>query len=185
MHIINNYRELLDSDKPLLFFDLETTGLSRDRDRIIEIGAIKVTDGIITDEIDCLVNPGIPVPYYATKVNGITSKMLEDKESDIHGVKKFISLATDSIVIAHNISFDAGFINSYLSRMNMPDLNNRLVDTVRFARKAFPNRKKYSLGEIALDLGIEVKQAHRAKDDARVCYELFVKCLEQIKSQEK
>ncbi|OQY36418.1 MAG: hypothetical protein B6229_10145 [Spirochaetaceae bacterium 4572_7] len=180
MIVINDYLELHNTAECLVVFDLETTGLSAANDRIIEIGAFKIKDGTIIDKLSILVNPHVPVPYYATKVNGITTDMLVGAISDIEGVNKFVTFAKNSIIIAHNVNFDTGFINAYLNRLNRPQLKNRVVDTVKLARKAFPGRKKYSLGIVAGDLGIDVLNAHRAEDDARVCYELYVKCIDQL-----
>lgn len=182
MNIINSYNEII-SHNTVVIFDLETTGLNRSKDRIIEIGAIKVVNGRITDKLSMLVNPGIPVPYYATKVNGITNAMLEGKTGDNDGVRAFYEFAKDALLVAHNISFDLGFINEYLLRLELPLLNNRVVDTVRLARKAFPGKPKYKLEIIAKELGISVENAHRADDDARVCYELFVKSLEELRKE--
>lgn len=185
MNILKNYRELFDNNVPLIIFDLETTGLNKESERIIEIGAIKVVNGVIVETLSTLVNPGIEVPYYATKVNGITTQMLQGSISDIEGVNKFIKMSKDCVIIAHNVSFDVGFINAYLSRTGKNDLNNKLVDTVRLARKAFPGHAKYSLGIIANILDIKVLNAHRAEDDARVCYELYEKCITKLKLLEK
>jgi DNA polymerase III epsilon subunit family exonuclease len=185
MRIIDNYTELYNIEKPMIVFDLETTGLNPQNERIIEIGAYKIVNGEVVDKISTLVNPGIPVPYYASKVNGITTDMLEGQISDLEGVELFLDMAKDCYIVAHNVSFDVGFINSYLIRMGRDVLTNKLVDTVKLARKAFPGRKKYSLGIIAHDLGIQVLDAHRAEDDTRVCFELYKKSIEQLKNMEK
>ncbi len=185
MRIINSYKELYKGTEPLVIFDLETTGLNFNKDRIIEIGALRVENGVVTKRISTLVNPGISVPFYATKVNGITTEMLQGSKSDIDGVKEFIDITQDAFIVAHNVSFDMGFINSYLVRMGLEPLDNFLIDTVRLARKAFPGRKKYSLGIIANDLGIEVLDSHRAEDDTRVCYELYQKSIDQLIAAER
>lgn len=184
MKIIGNYKELYSGTTPLVVFDLETTGLNSINDRIIEIGALRIENNIVVDKISILVNPGIEVPYYATKVNGITTKMLQDCISDVSGVKQFLKIIEGAYIIAHNVSFDVGFINAYLNRMDLKPLDNFLVDTVRLARKAFPGRKKYSLGQIARELGIEVLDSHRAEDDTRVCFELYKKSIDQLKKME-
>ncbi|QEN06228.1 3'-5' exonuclease [Thiospirochaeta perfilievii] len=184
MLILNNYKELYNTKKEIVVFDLETTGLNPKSERIIEIGALKIRDNEIVDRLSMLVNPGIPVPFYSTKVNGITTDMLIGCISDIEGVKQFIEFSKNCIIVAHNISFDIGFINSYLERANTPILENMLVDTVRLARKAFPGEKKYSLGIIASRLNIDVLNAHRAEDDARVCYELYTMCINKLKNTE-
>lgn len=184
MNIMKNYKELFDWDSTLLIFDLETTGLNPSKERIIEIGALRVENGEIVDTLSILVNPGIEVPFYATKVNGITTEMLKNEVSDIVGVNKFLEMTDDAIIIAHNVSFDIGFINSYLNRMGKDPLSNKLVDTVSLSRKAFPGGQKYSLGIIAKRLGIKVLDAHRAEDDTRVCFEVYRQSIEQLKNME-
>lgn len=185
MNIIKNYTELYNWKTPIVVFDLETTGLNPNSERIIEIGAIRIENGEVIKTLSVLVNPGIEVPFYATKVNGITTEMLKNKMSDIDGIQLFLDMICDSVIVAHNVSFDVGFINSYLKRMGSEPLNNKLVDTVQLARKAFPGGKKYSLGIIAERLGIKVLDAHRAEDDARVCYELYSRSIEELKILEK
>lgn len=181
MEIISNYKELYNTSSSLIFLDLETTGLNPVNDQIIEIGAIKVVNGEIVDKISELLNPGCKIPFYATRVNGITDSMVSDKRDSLEGVNDFISLVDpDSIIIAHNVKFDIGFINNYLIESGKKPLNNRMVDTVRMARKAFPGRKKYSLGMVAEHLNIEVKSAHRAYDDTRVCYEIYLQCINEL-----
>ncbi|MBN2618726.1 MAG: 3'-5' exonuclease [Spirochaetales bacterium] len=184
-YIINNYKELFCNKLPLVVFDLETTGLNANTDRIIELAALRIENEEITSSISTLVNPGIEVPYYATKVNGITTNMLTGQVSDTEIVIKFNEICRNAIIIAHNVNFDIGFINASLNRLNMAQLNNQLVDTVRLARKAFPGLKNYKLGSLAQDLNIEVYSSHRAEDDTRVCYEIFNKCLNKLKSLEK
>lgn len=185
MNIIKNYKELYNWETPIVVFDLETTGLNPNKERIIEIGALRIENGVIVNSLSLLVNPGIEVPFYATKVNGITTEMLQDKISDIDGVKLFLKMIEGAVIVAHNVTFDVGFINTYLSRMNLGLLQNKLVDTVGLSRKAFPGGKKYSLGIIAERLGIEVLNAHRAEDDARVCFELYRRSIEELKSMER
>lgn len=181
MKILNNYSELFNTDKSLIIFDLETTGLSSENDRIIEIGALKIHNGVIKNSLSMLVNPGMKIPYYATKVNGITDEMVRNQISDEHGINHLLEMIDhDSYIVAHNVKFDMGFVNAYLQRRGNDPLSNSLVDTVRLARKAFPGKRKYSLGIIAKELGIEVKDAHRAEDDTRVCFELYKKSITKL-----
>jgi len=180
MNVLKKYDELFSDNINLLFFDLETTGLNKDTDRIIEIAALRVEKGEVVKKLSTLVNPGIRIPYRATEVHGITNDMLVNEISDVDGVNQFLDMTDDCYIVAHNVNFDVGFINSYLNRMNKAPLGNKLVDTVKMSRKAFPGHSKYSLGIIAERLGIKVESAHRAEDDARVCYNVYTKCLEKL-----
>lgn len=183
MKIISDYSVLFNQSLEFVVVDLETTGLNKNNDRIIEIGAIKYRDGEVIDRMATLIDPGVPVPPAASAVNGIRTSMLKGKPSDKDIIKEFLTFSQGAVIVAHNASFDVGFINSGLMRMEMLPLENIIVDTVRMARKAFPGRKKYSQVHIAAELGIEVKNAHRAEDDARVCLELFTKCLNELKKR--
>lgn len=181
MEIISNYKELFNINQSLVFLDLETTGLNPVNDKIIEIGAIKVENNKVIGKISELLNPGCKIPFYATRVNGITDNMVKDMRPSLDGVNDFIELLDkDSIIVAHNVKFDIGFINNYLMESGREVLKNRMVDTVRLSRKAFPGKKKYSLGMVAGYLDIEVKSAHRAYDDTRVCYEIYEKCIQEL-----
>ena len=180
MNIINNYMQLININKPIVFFDLETTGLNKINDRIIEIGAIKIINKKIADKLSILLDPGISIPYYSTKIHGITDDMVFNCPTDNEGVKSLLKLLNGCIIVAHNVSFDVGFINSYLERFGYNPLDNILVDTVKFARKMFPGFKKYALGNLANELNIDSGKAHRAFDDTFVCYQIYKKCYEKL-----
>jgi DNA polymerase-3 subunit epsilon len=198
--------------KAFVVFDLETTGLDPKKDKIVEIGAVKFDQSGIISRFSALINPGIPMPFAASKVNHITDKMLEGKPSIKDALPDFIRLIDDAILVAHNSQFDSSFINEALSNLfqqakkkdaqsNQPSLldddisshqhdtwyapfsslPNKIIDTIPLAKQAFPKRYKYNLQDLSRDLGIQAKDAHRAEDDARVCMEIFLKCVEQIR----
>jgi DNA polymerase-3 subunit epsilon len=180
-------------------FDIETTGLDAQADRIVELGGVKFDRRGLAGSFSVLINPGIPMPPEAARVNGIYDDMLKDKPG-IEGVlPDFLRFIRGCILTAHNASFDCGFINAGLKRHYRKDdaaqgslldgveetgwaapfgeLPNGIVDTLAFAREAFPGRSTYKLQDLARTLNIHSGEAHRAMDDARVCMELFIACV--------
>lgn len=184
-------------------FDLETTGLDAERDCIVEIGAIKFDKQGVISRFSVLINPGVPMPPGASRVNNITDAMLKNKPALGAVLPDFLSFIKDTVLIAHNAPFDVGFVNAALkvrfeaaadagplllgnetegkpAALPPPALLNRLADTLVFAREAFPGLPRYNLQELAAFLKIGAQNAHRAEDDARVCMEIFARCIEKI-----
>jgi DNA polymerase-3 subunit epsilon len=191
-------------------FDLETTGLYPQTDRIVELGAVKFDRLGIAARFSALINPGIPMPAGVSRINGIDDAMLKDKASLAETLPDFLRFIESSVLVAHNALFDCGFINESLKgyyneggkdrlqgsllddedpesvkgRFSSPfrELPNRVADTLAFAKEVFPNRMSYKLQDLAAELGIETKDAHRALDDARVCMEIFTACIRRSPS---
>lgn len=154
-------------------FDTETTGIDIEKDRVVEIGAIKFDRSGIISRMNVLINPGMPIPPDASKVNNITDEMLQDKppmEAVIHDFLRFIK---NSILVIHNAKFDIGMMDSELKRLGASGITNKVVDTLVFAREVYPGLKTYALQKLAELFNINVKDAHRAEDDARVCMDFF------------
>lgn len=175
-----DYESLQNPDLVFVAFDLETTGLSPQLDRIVEIGAVKFVDGRETERFGALVHPEMAMPPGAAAVNGITDAMLEGKPPIREVLPDFLKFIEGAVLVAHNASFDLGFVNSAMGRLGKGRLGNDFVDTRVMAQKAFPGRANYKLQSLALDLGVKAREAHRAEDDARVCRELFQACLKQL-----
>lgn len=175
-----DYESLQNPDLVFVAFDLETTGLSPQLDLIVEIGAVKYIDGREVAKYGVLVNPGRPMPPGASAVNGITDDMLADKPAITEVLPEFLAFIKDAVLVAHNATFDLGFIRSAMARQGLGQLPNDFVDTRIMAQKAFPGRPNYKLQSMAVDLGVKALEAHRAEDDARVCLEVFLACLKQL-----
>jgi DNA polymerase-3 subunit epsilon len=157
-------------------FDLETTGLDPRRDRIVEIGAVKFDRQGLIGRFSALINPGIPMPVEASRVNGITDALLKGKPYIDQVFPDFLRFIGDTVLAAHNAPFDAGFINEKLRADSGESLPNRLVDTLAYARERFPGRNSYKLQNLAASLGIASGEVHRAEEDARICMEIFIRC---------
>jgi len=159
-------------------FDIETTGLDTFNDRIIELGAIRIKDGEVVDEFNELINPGIPIPFIVTSINGITDEMVENE--DYPGVvlsrfNKFIEGV--DFLIGHNaIRFDYPFLRSEFIRNFVRAEDYHVKDTVRIARiKLRRQLRNYSLKNLTEYYGIENREAHRALSDVYATYELYKK----------
>ncbi|SVB72003.1 uncharacterized protein METZ01_LOCUS224857, partial [marine metagenome] len=130
-------------------FDFETTGLNPDKDRIIEIAAIKFVDGNPVDRFTTLLNPERTIDPFITDITGISDKMVRDKpiESDI--IDEFIEFLTDLPLVAHNISFDKSFLDALCGRFSEPKNNNPLFDTLQLSRTFLFFHPVHDLGSIS------------------------------------
>ncbi len=164
-------------------FDTETTGLDPRMNRIVEIGGIRFDARGISARFNVLVNPDTYMPSEVSRINGITDAMLAGQPKAASVIPDFLRFIGDSVLIAHNAPFDMSFINEELLRLKFPPLRNRVLDTIQFAKDTFPGLPKYKLQDLAVRFGIETVDAHRAEDDARVCRELFLVCLEKLKEK--
>ena len=173
-----DFYKKIPSEKTLLesvfvAFDFETTGLNPESDSIIEIGAVKFKLDKVIDTYETLVNPEKPIPETASKISGIVDKMVWDKPVIRDILPDFLDYFDDSVLIAHNISFDIGFLNKAAKKMGMHPVDNVMIDTCSFARKVLKGHFSYSLQNLAKQYKIDTSRAHRALDDAKLCVELF------------
>ncbi|MDD4503870.1 MAG: PolC-type DNA polymerase III [Clostridiaceae bacterium] len=165
-----------------IVFDIETTGLSAIKDRITEIGAVKIKQGRLVDRFSELINPSIPIPDNITKLTGITNAMVRDKETIKDILPKFLEFVGNSPVIAHNASFDCGFIRTKAKELGL-DVNNTIVDTLQLSRILLPDLKRHKLNLVCEYLGISLKNHHRAADDAEATAEMMLKFIEIMKDR--
>lgn len=163
-------------------FDLETTGFSPIQDKIIEIGAVKVENGQITEKFSTFVNPKIPIPFEITKLTGITDEMVVDAKPIEEVLPEFLGFIKDAVLVAHNAGFDVSFIEQNCRYQNIkPDFAS--VDTVALARVLLPTLSKYKLNVVAKALNISLENHHRAVDDAGATAEIFVKSVGMLKER--
>jgi DNA polymerase III epsilon subunit family exonuclease len=184
MELIHDLTFLKTEDPNFVVFDLETTGLNNRKDRIIEIGAIRYSHGEITGRMDCLINPEIKIPSIASSIHGIYDKDVKDKPSINQVLPEFLKIIENSVLVAHNASFDVGFIKKALGREGIEIPKIKVLDTIRLSKKVWPGRKSYSQKNLAAFLSIDVRNAHRAEDDCRVCLEILKKGLQKLKAGE-
>jgi DNA polymerase III subunit epsilon len=160
--------------------DIETTGGSPRYEKITEI-AIMIHDGEkIVDEFVTLINPEKNIPYFITNLTGITNEMVADAPKFYEVARKIVELTDNKIFVAHNVNFDYNFIRSEFQNLGY-NFIRELLCTVKLSRKLIPGRKSYSLGNICSDLGIKIKDRHRAEGDAMATTRLLELLIEKRK----
>lgn len=151
--------------------DIETTG-GRQSDRITEIAIILHDGSKITGEFTTLINPEIPIPYFITRLTGITNEMVADAPRFYEVAKKIVELTSGKIIVAHNASFDYNFIRNEFKSLGY-DFKRKHICTVRLSRKLVPGHHSYNLDNICRELGIIINDRHRAAGDALATAKLF------------
>ena len=169
-----------DLDADFVVFDIETTGFSPINNRIIEIGAVKVQGGKITDRFSAFVNPLVPIPFNIEKLTGISDDMVVDADPIEEVLPKFLDFCEDCVLVAHNAGFDMSFIIENAARIGLPT-EYTYVDTVGIARVLLPNQAKHTLDAVAKTLGVSLENHHRAVDDAEATAEIFVKMIPMLR----
>ncbi|MEG0805212.1 MAG: PolC-type DNA polymerase III [Lachnospiraceae bacterium] len=164
-------------------FDFETTGFSPINNKIIEIGAVRVEQGVITSSFSSFVNPEVPIPFKIEKLTGINDDMLLSAPTIEQILPDFLEFSKETIMVAHNAGFDMSFLNSNCQRMGK-SIEFTVVDTVALARILLPRQARYKLDSVAKHLGITLENHHRAVDDAKCTGEIFIKFIELLKERE-
>lgn len=172
------------SEEPLdgtfICFDIETTGLSANRDKITEIGAVKVENGQITDTFSTFANPGMPIPAKITELTGITDAMVKDAPSQSEAVSAFLEFAGDNVLVAHNAPFDTSFIRKACENMNR-EYDYTSIDTVAISRAILTDIKNCKLDTVAKYLRLGDFNHHRATDDAEMLARIFINLCTRLK----
>ncbi len=172
-------RELSDT---IVVLDFETTGLSAHRDRVIEIGAVRLRDGQILEELSLMVNPGVPIPAKVVEITGITDAMVRDAQPAAETIPALLAFIGDSPIAAHNAPFDAGFLREECRRLGLTS-ELTIIDTLEFSRRLYPTLKSHKLSSVCKHLGVSLKNAHRAVHDARATAQALAKMLTTVRDQ--
>ena len=187
-YLVDDLKELVENAKgqtfsdPFVVFDIETTGFSPEKNRIIEIGAVKVENGVITDRFSTFVNPDVPIPFEIENLTGINDNMVLDAEKIEAVLPKFLSFCEGCALVAHNASFDVSFI-SYQAKAQGLSFDPTVLDTVAMARHLLPNLNRFKLDTVAKALDISLENHHRAVDDAGATAEIFIKFVEMLRDR--
>ena len=169
-------------DVPFVVFDLETTGLSSSKNRIIEIGAVKVENGEIIDRFSSFVNPEVPIPFRIIKLTSITDDMVKSAPKIEEILPSFVEFCKGCVLVAHNAAFDTGFINENCHRLGI-DFEYTSVDTMGVSRMLFPDSKKHTLDVLCKRMGVVLDNHHRAVDDAEATANIFLKMIKRMSEQ--
>ncbi len=185
-YLVDDSKEIVTNDAgqdlnaDFVVFDIETTGFSPINNRIIEIGAVKVQSGKITDRFSTFVNPLMPIPFEIEKLTGIQDDMVVDAPAIEEVLPKFLDFCEGCVLVAHNANFDMSFIIQNASGLGLPT-QYTYVDTVGIARVLLPNQAKHTLDAVAKTLGVSLENHHRAVDDAEAAAEIFVKMIPMLR----
>lgn len=164
-------------DGEIIAFDLETTGLSPSKDRIVEIGALKLKNREIIEEFHTLVDPEIPIPEAVTAIHGITDDKVIGAPKEEEAVRKFIEFAGSAVLTAHNADFDTSFIRAACERRGI-EYKFSYVDTLALCRAALPHLKNHKLDTVAKEYKLGDFDHHHALDDTRILAGIFLKLIE-------
>ena len=170
-------------DDPFVVFDLETTGLNNNVHKIIEIGAVKVQKGVVVDRYSVFVNPREPISYEIENLTGINDSMVKDARTIDAVLPEFLQFCEGAALVGHNASFDVNFVLKAAKNLGIPFENPCWLCTMRMARYFFPNSKKATLDHVAKELGINLKNHHRAVDDAECTAGIFIEFCKKFKER--
>ena len=164
-------------------FDLETTGFSPQKNQIIEIGAVKVKDGKITENFSTFVNPKVPIPFKIEELTSINDNMVMHAPTIEEVMPQFLEFVGDAVLVAHNAGFDVSFVEENCKKLGYPK-EFIYLDTVALARVLLPQLNRFKLDTVAKALQISLNHHHRAVDDAACTAEIFVKFVEMLEKQD-
>ena len=169
-------------DGPIVVLDFESTGLNTAKARIIEIGAVKLTGGTVTETFQQLVDPGEALQPKITEITGITDAALQGQPKAAEVLPKLLEFIGDAPIAAHNAAFDANLLRSELHRLGMK-YTGPVLDTLTYARKLYPKLKSFRLAALCKHLGVSLKNAHRAVHDAAATAHCLARMFEDTREQ--
>ncbi len=188
-YLVDDLKEIVTGDKggtledDFVVFDIETTGFSPVNNRIIEIGAVKVCGGQVTERFSTFVNPQVPIPFEIEKLTGIRDDMVTDAPLIEEVLPRFLEFCRGAILVAHNAGFDMSFMLENARRQGLP-MEHPYIDTVGIARVLLPNQAKHTLDAVAKTLNISLENHHRAVDDAECTAWIFVKLIQMLEEKD-
>ena len=173
---------LIRLDDTFCVFDIETTGLSKKNDRIIEIGAVLLQDGKVVDSFDEFVNPKRPIPYRIEELTGINDNMVKDADTIDKVLPRFLEFTRNAPLIGHNATFDVGFIEENAKQLGIP-FDRVYADTMVLSRMLLPKLPAHKLQHTAGELGVELLEHHRACYDAECTAGIYLKFCPMLKEK--
>ena len=188
-YLVDDLKQLVENPKGQSFsdsyvvFDIETTGFSPEKNRIIEIGAVKVEDGKITDKFSTFINPDVPIPFDIEQLTGINDSMVLDAPRIDIVLPQFLEFCRGCAMVAHNAAFDIGFITYNAHSLGL-EFSPTVLDTVALARLLLPNLNRFKLDTVAKAVGVSLENHHRAVDDAGATAEIFVEFVKMLRERD-
>ncbi len=187
-YLVDDLKSMVENEKgqgladTYVVFDLETTGFSPNVNKIIEIGAVKVEKGLLTERFSAFVNPGVPIPFEIENLTGINDDMVIHEEPVEVVLPRFMEFCGDAVMVAHNADFDMSFIKHNCRELGIQK-DFTILDTVALARMLLPGLNRFKLDTVAKALGVSLENHHRAVDDAGCTAEIFVKFIKMLKER--
>ena len=184
-YLVDDLKDIVENSKnqslqdTYVVFDIETTGFSPLVNKIIEIGAVKVEKGNITERFSTFVNPEVPIPFHIENLTGIKDDMVITAPVIAEVMTEFLAFCDGAVMVAHNADFDMSFIKYNCDRLSIP-YDFTIADTVAMARMLLPNLNRFKLDTVARALNISLENHHRAVDDAACTAEIFEKFVKML-----
>lgn len=178
--IIYNEVEMDLSEATYVVFDVETTGLSAIYNDLIQVAASKMYKGNIVAEFDEFINPGHPLSAFTTELTGITDDHVKNAKPLVQVLKEFQEFCKDTVLVAHNATFDVGFMNANYERHGLPKITQPVIDTLEFARNLYPEYKRHGLGPLTKRFGVALEHHHMANYDAEATGRLLFIFIKEV-----
>lgn len=178
--IVYNEVEMDLSEATYVVFDVETTGLSAIYNDLIQVAASKMYKGNIIAEFDEFINPGHPLSAFTTELTGITDDHVKNAKPLVQVLKEFQEFCQDTVLVAHNASFDVGFMNANYERHGLPRITQPVIDTLEFARNLYPEYKRHGLGPLTKRFGVALEHHHMANYDAEATGRLLFIFIKEV-----
>lgn len=178
-----NERDIDLAEATYVVFDVETTGLSSVYDKIIELAGVKMYKGNVIDTFEAFINPGHPLSSFTTELTGITDAMLADAPSESQVIREFKKFSEETVLVAHNASFDIGFIDQAFERNGLEMTTQPVIDTLALSRTVNTHLRTHRLNTLARHYGITLEQHHRAVYDSETTGFILMKLLDQAQEQ--
>lgn len=171
------------SDSTYVVFDVETTGLSAVYNKLIQVAASKMHKGNVIEQFDEFIDPGHPLSEFTTQLTGITDDMVRGSKPLEQVLKAFQAFCQGSILVAHNATFDVGFMNMNYQRHDLPVITQPVIDTLEFARNLYPEFKRHGLGPLTKRFQVSLESHHLANFDAEATGRLLFIFLKDAKEK--
>lgn len=178
--IVYNEVEMDLSEATYVVFDVETTGLSAIYNDLIQVAASKMYKGNIVAEFDEFINPGHPLSAFTTELTGITDEHVKNAKPLVQVLKEFQEFCKDTVLVAHNATFDVGFMNANYERHDLPKITQPVIDTLEFARNLYPEYKRHGLGPLTKRFGVALEHHHMANYDAEATGRLLFIFIKEV-----
>ena len=178
--IVYNEVEMDLSEATYVVFDVETTGLSAIYNDLIQVAASKMYKGNIVAEFDEFINHGHHLSAFTTELTGITDEHVKNAKPLVQVLKEFQEFCKDTVLVAHNATFDVGFMNANYERHGLPKITQPVIDTLEFARNLYPEYKRHGLGPLTKRFGVALEHHHMANYDAEATGRLLFIFIKEV-----